>query len=137
MAKIKSVKLALEDEDLTHFRYNANIVAYIKLKFNEKEVQDLLKLELHFFLYGNKNNYEIPAVIDFSTLDNPRTLNLLAHKRIIVSAENLKSSVTENIEVELEENQIYNGLRIFALLLPIGNSVSKWSPEYYFDILLR
>ncbi len=142
MAKVKFVKLALNDKCSFDYRFDEGIVARSKLKFDKKEVKSGFRYQLHFFIYENMGRIDQSTILFEDTADiifskAPDQLKLLAHTTVHVCAKKSKMMVEKNIDIQFLDDGFLDGLRVRALLVPDNGIASKWSNSYFFDILLK
>lgn len=143
MAKIKYVKLFLEDGDIDEYGFRGNIVVKAKLEFNKTEISSGLFFRLHFFLRDAKKEYQRIS-------DAPFKGNLIGlggqvgngsdffwHQSLFLRADRPSHTIQEPIYMDLCETTFSKGLKIFAMLVPEDDCASKWSNEYYFNIILK
>ncbi|MFH6604731.1 hypothetical protein ACEZ3G_14675 [Maribacter algicola] len=142
MAIVKSVKLALANKKALPHSLDERLTAKSKLEFDKKEVESESRYRLHFFTYGHMGSGGC-SEISFEDLagtlfyKDAAQLRLLAHSIVHVRAKSPKMSVEEHIDIKFLEEVFLEGLRVRAVLVPENGGASKWSNNYFFNILLK
>ncbi len=142
MAKIKYVKLFLQENNVIENNSLNDFVIRVQIKFDKKDIRPTNRFKLHIFVYSAREKEISPALGFNCNKSDPllEPIGSIGFSKHIVYPLNPERQLVifeENLKMVLDPAIFIEGMKVFTLLIPEVSYATRLSDEYHFNILFK